>query len=244
MKGIIFSMFLACSFIGTSQKQIETHQNSWWNVSSTFKITNNVSISGLYSWRRYDFVNTWQQSLARIGFNYKVNDKFTFTPGYDWVVTFPYKKGYDFKEHRIYEQFLIKNTVGRIHVSHRYRLEQRFLENIKLNDNNEYVSDGTRFRQRTRYRLTLTIPLNHFKMEDKTLFLSVFDEVFVNFGKGASKKPLDQNWFNAALGWKFNNSTSIKIGYQNQYFIGGNGIDIEKNHIFSFAFNHNFDFRK
>jgi hypothetical protein len=244
MKSQLIILFLACSFLGMSQKQIDNHQNSWWNVSSTVKLNNKYSVSGLYSWRRYDFVNTWQQSLARIGFNYKVKENFTITPGYDWVVTYPFGGGYDFTEHRIYEQFTVKNKIGRVKVKHRYRLEQRFLENIKLDDNNNYVSDGNRFRQRTRYRLTLTIPLNHSTMDEHTLFLSVFNEVFVNFGKGAGKKPLDQNWFNASLGWKFNSHTSLKIGYQNQYFIKGNGYDVEQNHILSIGFNHNFDLSK
>jgi len=237
-------MFLACSFLGMSQKQIDTHQNSWWEVSSTVKVNDKFSISGLYSWRRYNFANTWQQSMARIGFNYKVKDNFTITPGSDWLVTYPYNAGYDFNEHRIYEMFTVKNKIGRVGVKHRYRLEQRFLENIKLDDNNNYISDGYRFRQRTRYRLTLTIPINHSSMEKHTLFLAVFNEVFVDFGKGAGKKQFDQNWFNASLGWKFNNNTSLKIGYRNQYFIKGNGYDVEQNHILSVGFNHNFNLSK
>lgn len=243
-KNIILIVFLAVSIIGFSQKQIDNHLNSWWNNSSTIKFNDKFSVSGLYSWRRYDLVNTWQQSLARIGFNYKVKNNFTVTPGYDWVVTFPYKKGYDFAEHRLFEQFTIKNKIGRVGITHRYRLEQRFLENIKLNDASEYVSNGYRFRQRIRYRFILTVPLNHKEMTDKTLFVSVFNELFLNIGKGAGVRPLDQDWVNAALGWKFNKSTSLKLGYQNQYFIKGNGYDVEQNHILFIGFNHNFDFSK
>jgi hypothetical protein len=241
---LILTIGLILGFNCFTQKIIDNHQNSWWNVSSTVKLNDKFSVSGLYSWRRYDFVNTWQQSLARIGFNYKIKNNFTITPGYDWVITYPYNGGYDFTEHRIYQQFTVKNKIGRINVKHRYRLEQRFLENIKLDDNNNYVSDGSRFRQRTRYRITLTIPLNHSEMNEHTLFLSVFNEIFINFGKGAGKKPLDQNWFNASLGWKFNSNTSLKIGYQNQYFIKGNGYDVEQNHILSIGFNHNFNLSK
>lgn len=240
----LIAFFICSSFVAHAQKQIDNHLNSWWNTSTTVKVNDKFSVSGLYSWRRYDLVNTWQQSLARIGFNYKVKDNFTVTPGYDFVVTFPYKKGYDFDEHRIFEQFTIKNKIGRIGVTHRYRLEQRFLQNIIVNDQNEYVPNGSRFRQRIRYRFILTMPLNHKEMTDKTLFISVFNELFLNIGKGAGVKPLDQNWVNASLGWKFNSKTSLKLGYQNQYFIKSNGYDVEQNHILFVGFNHNFDFSK
>ena len=243
-KIILVILLMSYSILGLSQKQIDINKNSWWNVSTTAKFTNKISISGLYSWRRYNFVNTWQQSLLRFGLNYRIKDNFTLTSGYDWVVTFPKQNLYNFAEHRLFEQFTIKNKIGRFNIKHRYRLEQRFIENLKLNDDNYYVSNGVRFRQRIRYRLVLTVPLNHSSMIDKTLFLSIFDEIFVNIGKGIAKKPLDQNWLNISMGWKFNSKTSIKIGYQNQYLIKGNGLDIEDNHIFSVSFNHNFDFIK
>ena len=71
--------------LGFSQKQIDANNNSWWNYSGTHKISDKVSLFTLYSWRRNDFVKNWQQSLARIGLNYKLSDNFTVTPGYDWV---------------------------------------------------------------------------------------------------------------------------------------------------------------
>ena len=246
-KQIILIYILVLPIIGFSQKQIDVNNNSWWNYSGTHKLTNKVSLFTLYSWRRNDFVKNWQQSLVRVGVSYKLSDNFTITPGYDWVVTFPYGKqptAVQFTEHRIFEQFVLKNKVNRIYFTHRYRFEQRFLENASLGLDNQKITDGYRLRQRARYRLTITIPLNHKTMEDNTIFLTVFDEVFINFGKGTANNSLDQNWVSAALGWKFNSKMNVKLGYQNQFIIKSNGINMERNHTFTVAIGYNFDFSK
>jgi len=247
MKIKLLILFLTCSLIGTSQKQVDDQFNSWWTYSGTHKITNKFSVSTLYSWRRSDFVKNWQQSLLRTGLNFKVTDNFTITPGYDWLVNFPYGKQPALTqsyEHRPYEQFTIKNKIGRFYIKHRYRIEQRFLQKTGLNSNNEKESYGYKFRNRIRYRLTFTLPINHKTLDNKTLFLSVYNEVFINLGKGAGiAKPFNQNWFNTSLGYKVNNQISVKLGYQNQYLIKGNG-NIERNHTFMFGISYNFDFRK
>ena len=163
------------------------------------------------------------------------------------MIGFPYGKqptAVQFTEHRIFEQFILKNKVNRVYFTHRYRFEQRFLENASLNSDNQKIVDGFRFRQRARYRLALTIPINHKKLEDNTLYFSVFDEVFLNFGKGTANNALDQNWVNTSFGWRFNSKLKINLGYQNQFIIKGNGVNMERNHTLAFGIGYNLDFRK
>jgi outer membrane receptor protein involved in Fe transport len=241
---LILTIGLILGFNCFTQKIIDDQQGSWWNYSGTYKINKKISLLTLYSWRRSDFIKNWQQSLARMGVNYKLADNFTVTPGYDWAVTFSYGKQpvpVKFSEHRAYEMFTLKNKINRVYVTHRYRFEQRFLENASLNADHQKITNGYRFRQRTRYRLTATIPINNKTMEDHTLFLSVFDEIFINFGKGVGKNVLDQNWFNASLGWQFNQQFKISLGYQNQFIIKGDGISIERNHILSIGIGYKMD---
>ena len=56
------------------------------------EVDNQFSVHTFYSTRRSDFVKNWQQSLLRLGINYKLNDKLILTPGYDWAINFPYGK--------------------------------------------------------------------------------------------------------------------------------------------------------
>jgi hypothetical protein len=100
------------------------------------------------------------------------------------------------------------------------------------------------YRQRARYRVTLTVPLSKMQMADKTLFLTASDEVFIGFGKGIAKNVLDQNRLGVALGWRFNAACNIQLGYLNQYIIKKDGIHTERNHTFIVGVTYNIDFRK
>jgi len=249
MKKII-STLLLIAFSSThlsAQKQIATQYGSWWTYGGNIQLTDKVGLTTLYSWRRADFIQNWQQSLLRIGVNYKINDVLSITPGYDWALTYPYGEqavAAPFNEHRIFEQFNLKTNFGRFYVDHRYRYEQRFLENSSYDNDHEIVHGGYRFRQRLRYQLSVTIPINHKTLEDKTFFFKVSDEAFMNFGKGTGANYLDQNWFFALVGYRINKDFNATVGYQNQFLIKGDAVHIENNHLLNVAVTYNFDLRK
>ena len=81
-------------------------------------------------------------------------------------------------------------------------------------------------------------------MTDNTLFLSMYEEVFLGFGTGIGKNILDQNRLYAAIGWKFNAKTNVQLGYLNQIAVKSNGIDMERNHNLQLSCTYNFDFSK
>ena len=84
-----------------------------------------------YQWRRADGFRHWQQSLLRLGLEYEINPKVSVMGGYAWIKTFPYGTQpiqHEFNEHRMFEQVYLKDKAGRLEVQHRYRIEQRFLE--------------------------------------------------------------------------------------------------------------------
>lgn len=147
-------------------------------------------------------------------------------------------------EHRIWEQVILKNKVGRVEIQHRYRLEQRFIENWLKNSDNTFQLDGFVFRQRVRYRFLATIPLSRKYLDNNTLFLSVYDEPFLGFGEGIGKNILDQNRLYIALGWRFTKDFNVQLGYLNQYIVKANGVDQERNHTLQIGLTYNLDFRK
>ncbi|MCD8741837.1 DUF2490 domain-containing protein [Mucilaginibacter roseus] len=103
-------------------------------------------------------------------------------------------------ETRLWEQLVVNQFLDRIKIEHRYRIEQRFFEK-------------TGYRNRFRYRLNVAIPLNHPKVDPKTWYIALFNEVFLN-----NKAPhFERNRFSAALGYQFDKSLSIQAGWMNQY---------------------------
>ncbi len=232
MKKIIILLFvIGLSTISYSQKKVDNQFNSWWGYSGNHKITDKWSVHTLYSFRRNDFVKNWQQSLLRLGLNYKIKDNFIITSGYDWVETFPYGKqpiSKQTKEQRIFEQVILKNTVGIVKFKHRYKLEQRF-------------SNKAPVKSRFRYRLGFSIPLG--KKESKLSF-NVFDEIFINLGVNVKGYYFNQNWIYSGFGYKLNEKSTLKLAYMNQSLMKGDFVHVESNHTLQVGYSYNFDFSK
>lgn len=240
-------LFVLCNLTIFGQKNIANQNGAWLMYFGNHKISEKFSLHTEYQFRRSDFVKNWQQSLARMGLDYHFDNNNSITSGYGWIVSYPYGLQpiqVNTTEHRIWQQFITQSKLGRLHFNHRYRLEQRFIENASLNTANEKVVDGYKFRQRARYRFLINIPINHKEMTGNTLFFSTYDEVFLGFGTGIGKNILDQNRLYAALGWKFNARSNVQLGYLNQIIVKTNGVNLERNHNLQLSWTYNMDFRQ
>ena len=245
-------LFLVTTTFG--QKKISDQNHAWVIYQGNHTLSKKWGLHTEYQWRRSDFYQHWQQSLLRVGLDYHLNASSFISAGYGSIITFPYGEmpvSHQFNEHRIWEQFTQKSTIGRVDIQHRYRLEQRILDNY-IKSGEEFVKDGTVFRNRIRYRAMAFIPLNHKTMIDNTLFLNVNDEVFLGFGQGIGTNILDQNRLQIALGWKFDATCMVQVGYLNQYLVKNAKVSVsntildqaENNHTLTVGLTYNFDFSK
>ncbi len=180
---------------------------AWYMLFTTNKVSENFSIHAEAQYRLYESFNNFNQLLLRTGLNYNISPNAMATLGYGYISTdtnFGEILGEEnISEHRIYEQFVLQNTVGKFKFSHRYRLEQRFIDN---------PITGSDTQHRARYFLRVTYPLN------ETWFLTAYDEVFINL-----QEPIfGQNRLYGALGYNFNPSVAIQAGYLKNHFTGRN----------------------
>ena len=229
------------------QKQISSQNHGWIMYFGNHKLTEKWGLHTEYQWRRSDYFENWQQSLMRLGVDYYGPHETQYTLGYGWIKTFEYGDQpimHNFNEHRVWQQFIVKNKVGRVELNHRYRLEQRFLEQWKSTGPNQFETDGYVFRQRVRYRFLLTAPISRKEMQDNTLFIAFYDEPFLGFGKGIGKNILDQNRLYGALGWRFTKDFNIQLGYLNQYVVKTDGIKAERNHTIQLGITYNLTLKK
>lgn len=232
---------------GQSGKHIATQYNGWYMYFGNHRISDKLGIYTEYQWRRSDWVTDWQQSMTRVGLDWYVNNNMMLTGGYGWIKTFPYGEQpvpFAFDEHRIWQQLVLQQTSARLNFHHRYRLEQRFLENLVPDSDGNPYRDGYNFRNRARYRFMVTLPLNNPELQDNTLFVSVYNEVFLGFGKEIAKNILDQNRLYFAMGWRFSSSCNIQLGYLNQFIVKANAINHERNHTLQTGLTYNLDFRE
>ncbi|QIX63168.1 DUF2490 domain-containing protein [Hymenobacter lutimineralis] len=106
-------------------------------------------------------------------------------------------------EARLWLQITLNQYMARLRVEHRYRLEQRWFN---------YSGDSTGTRNRLRYRLNTFLPLNKSAIGPGTVFLSVYDEIFLN-----PKGPVfERNRVYAGAGYQFNKHLTAQAGWVNQ----------------------------
>ncbi|MCU0383629.1 MAG: DUF2490 domain-containing protein [Cyclobacteriaceae bacterium] len=246
-----FVMIISLVFYITqaqAQKEISYQTHGWIMYFGNHKLTDKLSLHTEYQFRRADGFRDWQQSLTRVGLDYKVKDNLTATIGYGYIVTHPYGEQpipSEFHEHRIWQTVTVTQRIGRFYLGHRYRLEQRWLEDkVQNQTTQQYNHAGYTFRQRFRYRFLLTLPLTKPNLDPGCIFASVYDEPFLQFGKNFGLNYLDQNRLYAALGYVVNSHCNIQAGYMNQYIVKSNAERAESNHTMQIAITYNFDLRK
>ena len=248
----IFALFLFFAVnvtaLSAQNEDVVNQWNSWFMYFGNHRLTDKWSLHTEYQWRRSDVVRYWQQSLARIGMDYRTGDNAMVTAGYAYIITFPYgKQPVDLAadEHRIWQQLILTQRSGRFHLQHRYRLEQRWIEKVVDDGDGNPVMDGRTYKNRTRYRLFAAIPFNQRTMGEGAWFIGLYDEVFLGFGKNVGKKNiLDQNRFYAALGYQFSPRGNLQLGYLNHQVFKSDGLRRENDHTLQIALTYNMDWRK
>ena len=193
-------LILVSSFAFSQSPQGTT--GNWLMFFNQTRLNEHWSIHAEAQYRSYEIAPNTEQLLLRGGVNYHINNTAFASIGYANVTNYAYDKelmpGVRVSENRLWQQFLMRNTLGRISFEHRYRLEQRW-----LNGNQNVYLD------RIRYLLRATIPINKSKMEAKTVFVSFYDEVFIHF----NGKPFDRNRLYGAVGYQFTPLFNIQLGY-------------------------------
>ncbi|WP_158973556.1 DUF2490 domain-containing protein [Cellulophaga sp. L1A9] len=207
MKRILFfiSIIITTTTI-KAQESGEENWGAWYMYFGTNKVSDKLSIHTEAQFRYYETTSNFNQLLLRTGLNYHINPEAIATLGYGYITTdgsfdeLPNEE--NSKEHRIFEQFILKNKVGEFHFEHRYRLEQRFLESVGETDT----------QHRARYRLQVTLPLTDI------FFLNVYDEIFINLQDDA----FGQNRLYGALGVNVTENLAVQAGYLKNHFSDAN----------------------
>ncbi len=214
------------------QRKYTNNYNGWYMYFGDHKISDKWGVHLEAQIRKNEVITRGQQLLLRTGINYHFNSQAFATVGYGFIETYPYGEfpvKATYPESRIWEQVQIKSQAGISEVISRFRLEQRFAQLPVETD--EQLERGppvytNRFRLLTRF----SVPFKGKTIEDNSLYVSAYDEFFINFGKNVGYNVFDQNRAYLALGYKLPKLGRLEVGYLNQLVFKGNGIQIENNH--------------
>lgn len=220
LKYLTIVLVLLTNFLPAQNEEV----GNWLMYFGANKVSNKFSIHSEVQYRNHTLapVNT-EQLLLRTGLNYHFTKNAMLTAGYAYVAGHVYESDQttpESEESRIWQQFILNNKIGRVKFEHRYRLEQRWVNKV--------------YKNRFRYRLMLFVPINKPTIEKGTLFIGLYDEVFIN----DQKTFFDRNRLYGALGYQLSKSASFQLGFMRQQLN-----DSAKNYLqFALAFNP--DFRK
>jgi hypothetical protein len=174
---------------------------AWYMYFGNNKISKKLNWHNEVQYRNFDAAGDLEQLLIRTGIGYDLTENNNnVLLGYGFILSRPYVNGEKKEniEHRIFQQFITKQKFGRFNLQHRYRLEERFLQDD--------------FRMRFRYMIGLNIPITQKEMLPKSLYASVYNEIFLHF----DSPVFDRNRVYGALGYVINKNMRIEAGYMNQ----------------------------
>jgi hypothetical protein len=187
----------------------ESDLGNWLIYFGDKKINEKVNWHTEVQYRNYNAIGDLEQLLLRTGVGYNLtenNNNVLF--GYAYILSQNYlgitDDKVDVNEHRIYQQFLTRQNIARVSVQHRYRFEQRLVEDD--------------FKLRFRYFLALNIPINQRTVVDNTVYFSAYNEIFLN----STGNRFDRNRLYGGLGYRLNKSFRFELGYMNQFLSNGN----------------------
>ena len=165
---------------------------------------------GDVQYRNWDLGGDLEQLLLRGGLTWqpKSGDAM-FTLGYGNITSGAFDSSETTShEDRIYQEALLPQRIGsRVYLRHRFRYEQRWVEDQD-------------FRTRFRYALFVDVPLNREDLSAGAWYLAFYNEIFINgerdIGGGREVELFDRNRTYAAIGHSLSDTLKIQGGYMYQ----------------------------
>lgn len=179
---------------------------NWWIYFGNKKFNSKWNLHHEVQYRNYNAVGDLEQFLLRAGLGYNLSDNNdNVLIGYGFILSENYvgetNEKVSVKEYCIYQQFITKQQFKGVSIQHRYRFEQRFVEED--------------FKLRFRYFLAINVPIINGELVDKTVYLSAYNEVFLN----TEAAVFDRNRLYGGIGYRLNKTIRFELGYNESIFL-------------------------
>lgn len=219
MKALLSILFLTLSVLTYAQK---SDLGNWLIYFGNKQINSKWNLHHEIQYRNYNAIGDLEQLLLRTGIGYNLTENNNnILLGYGFIHSQNYVEGLEDKvstdEHRVFQQFITRQNAGRVSFQHRYRFEQRWVENQD-------------FRLRFRYFLSVNVPINNKTMVDNTWYASAYNEIFIN-NNGIL---FDRNRLYGGMGYRLNSKFRFELGYMNQFLNNRNSDQINVITFFNF----------
>ena len=202
----LLTIIILFTYEGSSQ---DRDFGNWLIYIGNTNIDSNFNWHHEVQYRSYELTGDLEQLLLRTGVGYNLTPNnnnillgYGFINSQNLIMESDDKISID--EHRIFQQFITRQSFSIFRLQHRYRFEQRWIESQD-------------FKLRFRYFLSINILVNNTEMVDNTWYGSVYNEIFIN----GSDEAFDRNRLYLGIGYKLNDVARFEIGYMNQFLNNG-----------------------
>lgn len=201
--------FISLQFVNA---QNSNQLGAWYMYFYDTQFTDsNFGIQGDIQYRNWNIMGDLEQLLLRSGVTFSPDSTdIKLTLGFAHITTGALGESNDTSaESRIYQEALLPHKVGnRIFLTHRFRYEQRFVENQD-------------FRTRYRYNLFINIPFSKdANFIKNTFYAALYNELFINgqqgIGNGRTVEFFDRNRTYLGLGYVLSPKIKFQLGWMNQ----------------------------
>lgn len=215
MKSTIWAAIALAAMVLTNPRpaKAEDIQTGWAAWFNTTKLAGGWTLTSDVQLRSSDDWEDVRTVLARAGLTRAWGTSATLTAGYAYIDTINVP-GPDLTEHRLWQQLVLQRKLAGNALTHRFRLEQRFVDRPGGDD---FYSD------RLRYFARVIVPFA--KRDDGSFsggFVAFQNELFFNLSgrERLNGKLFDQNRAYVALGRRIDAGLDLEVGYLNQYVAG------------------------
>jgi len=208
---LLTSLLWGCADIHAQNQPRNDAYGQWFMYFGDNRINERFGIHSEAQFRNYFLKGTVEQTLIRVGLNWYVDPLVMVSAGYGFIYTEPssdVETGLTLREHRSWQQLIFRHRTRSIFMEHRYRLEQRFIDNL---------SRGTsEFDNRIRYRFQAILPLYIITPHLRHYFIASYNELFMNLGREVSGQFFDRNRLYFSIGYQVSPKLNFQVGYLNQ----------------------------
>lgn len=204
-------LFIALSSLFCQGQIDQSKTGAWYMYFFNKQFENSrFGIQGDLQYRNWNTIGDLEQLLVRTGLTYTPKDSnVLLTLGYANITTGTFGDSNDTtSENRIYQEALLpQRLLNRVLLTHRFRYEQRFVENQD-------------FRTRYRYNLFINIPFNKKDLTKDAIYAAFYNELFINgqtnIGNNQSVELFDRNRTYLGLGYVLKPGQRFQLGWMNQ----------------------------
>jgi len=197
-------LLIVCIFFAAVGYAQNSGPGTWFQYFGNQKINRKWNWHNEVQYRDHNFIGDINQLLLRTGIGYNLSENNNnILLGYAFIQSHTYVDSVNKitkNENRIFQQFITKVQLNTFYFVNRFRIEERFLTDD--------------YKTRFRYFLSVNKPLNKKAMEKNAVYLSAYDEIFLNF----QSPVFDQNRLYGGVGYCFNNNVRVETGYMAQMF--------------------------